>query len=79
MKHLLKSFSKSPPVPDLNIGAALWTLSGQLKKPILLLLSIPNVDPILFVHYNIRDKSSPVIVVYKSIVGNWVFLRKQTK
>ena len=78
-KHLFLSFSKSPPVPDVNVGVALWTLSGQLQKPILLLLSIPNVDPILFVHYNVRENNSPVIVLYKSVVGIWVIFEKADK
>lgn len=68
------SFSNSPPIPDLNIGASLHAISGKLKTPILLLISIPDMPPLLVVHPNV-NVSCPIVLLYNLTTGYWNLLK----
>ena len=72
------SCSMSPPVPDSNIGASLRVISGKLRAPILLLLSIPDMKPLLFVHPNVNIYCS-IVLLYNISTGYWSLLKSPSK
>ena len=70
----MKSFSENPPIPDVNVGQALWTLSGEVYFSILLIVILPNTTSFIIVNPAIDRSKATIIIAYHPVKGCWILL-----